>query len=216
MTDARPDHRPRCPRCSARPTATPVPSTAASPTATGRWIRRHAARDPRARQGHRAARDRPQRRVGGVLRRRATGVGPPVRAMLDNPPILVTAFVEGTPVTEEELRRPDLLWNVAGALRRIHDSEEELPSNFSAFRIVEDVRRDRPTAAAARCPTATTPPQAREGDREGAARARARAGALPQRPAGRQPAARGDERSGSSTGSTRAWATATSTSATSR
>jgi thiamine kinase-like enzyme len=65
------------------------------------------------------------------------GVGPPVRAMLDDPPILVTGFVEGRPVSEEELRQPDLLWNVAGALRRIHDSAEELPSIFNAFRIVE-------------------------------------------------------------------------------
>ena len=67
-----------------------------------------------------------------------TGVGPPVRAMLDDPPILVTGFIEGSPVSEEELRQPDLLWNVAGALRRIHDSAEELPSSFSAFRIVEE------------------------------------------------------------------------------
>lgn len=65
------------------------------------------------------------------------GVGPPVRAMLENPPILVTGFVEGEPVTEEEIRQPDMLWNVAGALRRIHGSGEELPSEFSAFRVVE-------------------------------------------------------------------------------
>ena len=64
------------------------------------------------------------------------GVGPPVRAMLENPPILVTAFVEGRPVTEDKIRQRDLLSNV-GALRRMHDSGEELPSAFSAFRIVE-------------------------------------------------------------------------------
>ncbi|MEK6229667.1 MAG: phosphotransferase [Actinomycetota bacterium] len=66
------------------------------------------------------------------------GVGPPVRVMLEDPPILVTGFVEGRPVSEDELRQPDLLRNVAGALRRIHDSEEKLPSTFSAFRTVED------------------------------------------------------------------------------
>ena len=65
------------------------------------------------------------------------GVGPPVRAMLENPPILVTGFVEGRPASEDELRRPELLRTVAGALRRIHDSGEELPSSFSAFRTVE-------------------------------------------------------------------------------
>jgi len=57
--------------------------------------------------------------------------------MLEDPPILVTGFVEGHPVTEEELRQPDLIWNVAGALRRIHDSGEKLPSTFNSFRIVE-------------------------------------------------------------------------------
>ena len=81
---------------------------------------------------------RPQRRVGGVVRRGAGGRRAPVRAMLEDPPILVTGFVEGAPVTEEELRQPDLLRNVAGALRRMHDSGEELPSTFSAFRIVEE------------------------------------------------------------------------------
>jgi thiamine kinase-like enzyme len=66
------------------------------------------------------------------------GVGPPVRAMLENPPILVTAFVEGRPVTEDELQQPELLQTVAAALRRMHESGEELPSSFSAFRIVEE------------------------------------------------------------------------------
>ncbi len=65
------------------------------------------------------------------------GVGPPVRAMLEDPPVLVTAFVDGHPVTREELQQPDLLWNVAGALKRMHGSGEELPSKFSPFRTVE-------------------------------------------------------------------------------
>lgn len=66
------------------------------------------------------------------------GVGPPVRAMLESPPILVTAFVAGRPPTKAELRQPDMLWNVADALRRMHTSEEQLPASFSAFRIVEE------------------------------------------------------------------------------
>ena len=69
------------------------------------------------------------------------GVGPPVRAMLDDPPILVTGFVEGSPVTGQALREPALLWNVAGALRRMHDSGEALPSAFSPFRIVQEYAR---------------------------------------------------------------------------
>ncbi len=120
-----------------------------------------------------------------------TGVGPPVRAMLDNPPILVTAFVEGTPVTEEELRKPDLLWNVAGALRRIHDSEEEPALEVLRVPGRRGVRRHHHPPGRHGARRLRRRPQAREGDREGAARARARAGALPQRPAGRQPAAGG-------------------------
>ena len=96
------------------------------------------------------------------------GVGPPVRAMLENPPILVTAFVEGTAVTEEELREPELLWNVAGALRQMHDSGEELPSEFSSFRVVEHYAQTaKEHGAAAR--RLSRRAQAREGDREGAA-----------------------------------------------
>ena len=69
------------------------------------------------------------------------GVGPPVRAMLEDPPILVTGFVEGEPVTEDELQRPELLRNVASSLNQMHGSGEELPSTFSPFRIVEDYAR---------------------------------------------------------------------------
>ncbi len=65
------------------------------------------------------------------------GVGPPVRAMLENPPILVTAFLDGTAVSEEDLREPELLKSLAGALRQMHDSGEELSSEFSSFRVVE-------------------------------------------------------------------------------
>ena len=63
------------------------------------------------------------------------GVGPPVRAMLEDPPILVTVFVEGRPVTEERpAPAPSCCATVARALRTMHDSGEQLPSRFSAFR----------------------------------------------------------------------------------
>ena len=73
-------------------------------------------------------------------------VGPPVRAMLEDPPVLVTVFVEGRHVTEDDLREPAMLAKIAGCLHQMHFSGEELPSAFSAFRVVEayaDIARSR-------------------------------------------------------------------------
>ena len=44
------------------------------------------------------------------------GVGPPVRAMLEDPPVLVTVFVDGRHVTEDDLREPAMLSTLAGCL----------------------------------------------------------------------------------------------------
>ena len=74
------------------------------------------------------------------------GVGPPVRAMLEDPPVLVTVFVEGRHVTEEDLREPAMLAKLAGCLNQMHSSGEELPSTFSALRVGEayaDIARSR-------------------------------------------------------------------------
>ena len=143
------------------------------------------------------------------------GVGPPVRAMLEDPPILVTAFVEGDPVTEEELQRPELLRNVASSLHQMHESGEELPSTFSPFRIVEDYAPDR-LRARRRAPRGVRrSTQVRKTDREGPARAPsttpspATTTCWPETCSSRGP------RCASWTGSTREWETATSTSATS-
>ena len=57
--------------------------------------------------------------------------------MLENPPVLVTEFLDGTAVGDEDLREPALLASLAGSLRQMHDSGEELPSEFSSFRVVE-------------------------------------------------------------------------------
>lgn len=65
------------------------------------------------------------------------GVGPPVRAMLEDPPLLVTVFVDGRHVTEDDLREPALLARLAGSLQAMHSSGEQLPATFSAFRLVE-------------------------------------------------------------------------------
>jgi thiamine kinase-like enzyme len=66
------------------------------------------------------------------------GVAPKVAAMFEDPPCLVTCFVEGRQLTSEELREPDRLAEVARALRAFHDSGLELPTDFHVFDIVRE------------------------------------------------------------------------------
>jgi thiamine kinase-like enzyme len=80
--------------------------------------------------------DRGAERAAGELAARA-GIGPPVVAMLDSPPCLVTEFVAGEGIGAEQLREPPALAEVAAALRTLHSREEQLPVAFSSFRIVE-------------------------------------------------------------------------------
>ncbi|MGN6558165.1 MAG: phosphotransferase [Solirubrobacterales bacterium] len=80
--------------------------------------------------------DRLAERVAGDLAAR-TGIGPPVIAMLDDPPCLVTQFVVGEPMTPEELREPAAITEVAAALRALHACDEQIPVAFSSFRTVE-------------------------------------------------------------------------------
>jgi thiamine kinase-like enzyme len=81
--------------------------------------------------------DRAAERAAGEL---AAGVGiaPEVVAMLDDPPCLVTRFVVGEPMGAEELGTPEVIAEVATALRALHACEERLPVEFSGFRVVED------------------------------------------------------------------------------
>jgi thiamine kinase-like enzyme len=66
------------------------------------------------------------------------GIGPKVAAMFEEPPCLVTCFVEGRELTSEELRRQDLLAEVARGLRAFHDSGLELPTEFQVYDIVRE------------------------------------------------------------------------------
>lgn len=75
----------------------------------------------------------------------AAGIAPEVLALLDDPPCLVTRFVEGREMESAELREPGALSEVGAALRVIHTCPPVTPT-FSAFRIVEDYA----TKAAAR------------------------------------------------------------------
>jgi thiamine kinase-like enzyme len=66
------------------------------------------------------------------------GMAPGVAAMLEEPSCLVTLFVSGREMTAEELREPDTLAEVAGDLRRFHDSGTVLPTGFDSFRLVDE------------------------------------------------------------------------------
>jgi thiamine kinase-like enzyme len=64
------------------------------------------------------------------------GLGPNVAAMLDQPPCLVTCFVESREMTAAELREPARVEEVGEGLRRFHNSGLELPTEFYASEIV--------------------------------------------------------------------------------
>jgi thiamine kinase-like enzyme len=65
------------------------------------------------------------------------GFAPRVVTLLDEPPCLVTMFVEGRSAEAAYLRN-GAIPEVAGDLRALHDSAAELPKRFDPFRLVED------------------------------------------------------------------------------
>jgi thiamine kinase-like enzyme len=71
-----------------------------------------------------------------ATRAAAAGIGPAVAAWLEDEGALVTRWLEGGPLTAEELRGPRALAEVAAALRRFHDGPP-LPSAFAVFELVE-------------------------------------------------------------------------------
>jgi thiamine kinase-like enzyme len=76
-------------------------------------------------------------------------LGPDVAAMLDQPPCLVTRFVESREVTAAELRESGRVEEVAEGLGRFHRSGLKLPSDFHATAIVDryaEVARSRGAA----------------------------------------------------------------------
>lgn len=67
------------------------------------------------------------------------GVGPEVTAFIRPEGYLVTRFIEGSPVSDEAVTRPETLDRVAQSLRRIHDGPA-IPGLFVPLRIVEAYR----------------------------------------------------------------------------
>ena len=70
----------------------------------------------------------------------AIGVAPRVVAQLEDPPCLVTEFVNCTEMTPEGLREPETMKEVLGSIRSVHESGAELPTSFDSFRVVEEYR----------------------------------------------------------------------------
>jgi thiamine kinase-like enzyme len=66
------------------------------------------------------------------------GIGPKVAAMFEDPPCLVTCFIEGRELTSNELRDQGVLTEVASGLRAFHDSGLELPTEFQVYDVVRD------------------------------------------------------------------------------
>jgi thiamine kinase-like enzyme len=94
--------------------------------------------------------DRPGEREANSLAA-GVGVAPEVLAHLEDPVVLVTAFVEGPTMEAAELREPRALAEVAAALRKIHGCGT-IGARFDAFRLVEDY------AAATRARGGEVPP----------------------------------------------------------
>jgi aminoglycoside phosphotransferase (APT) family kinase protein len=69
----------------------------------------------------------------------AAGVGPEVFAWLPDHSCLITRFVSGQPIPEEDLQREDVLASVVSSVRAIHRCPP-IRSRFPVFRIVEDYR----------------------------------------------------------------------------
>ena len=70
----------------------------------------------------------------------AAGVGPEVYAFLPQYGCLVTRFVQGAHISEEDLQQQDVLASVVGSIRAFHACPA-IRSSFRVFRIVQDYRR---------------------------------------------------------------------------
>ena len=67
------------------------------------------------------------------------GVGPEVVEFVRSEGWLVARFIDGRPISPEEMRTPGTLARIAAALRRFHDSPA-IPGRFDAHAVVEDYR----------------------------------------------------------------------------
>ena len=75
------------------------------------------------------------------LRAAEVGLGPRVAAFVEDRAWLVTDFIEGQPISVEEMRAPAVIERVAKALKRFHEAAP-IPGRFDSFAVVEQYRRD--------------------------------------------------------------------------
>jgi thiamine kinase-like enzyme len=75
------------------------------------------------------------------LRAAEVGVGPEVAGFFEDEGWLVTRFIDGRPISPEEMRKPQTIWRVATALRRFHDAAP-IPGRFDAHAVVELYHRE--------------------------------------------------------------------------
>ena len=78
------------------------------------------------------------------LRAEETGVGPHVVAFVESEAWLVTQFIDGRPISPEEMRTPEVLPRVARTLRRFHDAAA-IPGRFDAYAVVDTYRAEADT-----------------------------------------------------------------------
>jgi thiamine kinase-like enzyme len=68
------------------------------------------------------------------------GIGAEVVTYVEPEGYLVTRFIEGSPISSERMRTPEVVVRVAEALRTIH-SVDPIPGRFDAHAVVEDYRK---------------------------------------------------------------------------
>jgi len=108
------------------------------------------------------------------LRAAELGIGPLVAAFIPERGWLVTRFIEGAPITAEQMKQPPVIRRVAETLKKFHDSPP-IPGRFDSFAVVEQYRRDSEAHGA-------TVPPAYEAAEEIADKIRSERGAQPEVP----------------------------------
>jgi thiamine kinase-like enzyme len=101
-----------------------------TPGATERWVIRLAGNDTHLLGISREVEHAATVAAAGV------GVGPEVTAFIRPEGYLVTRFIEGSPVSLDEVHQPEVLKRIADSLRRIHGGPA-IPGLFVPLRIVE-------------------------------------------------------------------------------
>ena len=80
------------------------------------------------------------------------GIGPAVAAVIEDPRCIATDYVDGQTMSADALHGEDEIVAVARILRTLHESGEEIPTEFDPFDVIDD-HAERATARGAPLPT---------------------------------------------------------------